>query len=31
MIRDRGKMKWQGFFMSEHIVLLKQIPLNMKK
>lgn len=26
MLRDRGKMKWQGFFMSEHTELLKQIP-----
>lgn len=24
MIRDRGKMKWQGFLMPEHIGLLRQ-------
>ncbi|MDQ0862130.1 YolD-like family protein [Bacillus sp. V2I10] len=22
MLRDRGKMKWQGFFMTEHLKLL---------
>lgn len=22
MLRDRGKMKWQGFFMTEHVKLL---------
>ena len=31
MIRDRGKMKWQGFFMSEHTELLKQIPREYEK
>ncbi|MEK4199115.1 YolD-like family protein [Cytobacillus sp. FSL K6-0265] len=31
MIRDRGKMKWQGFFMSEHTELLKQIPVEYEK
>lgn len=24
-IRDRGKMKWQGFFMPEHVKLLKDM------
>ncbi|WP_342489188.1 YolD-like family protein [Cytobacillus sp. FSL W7-1323] len=31
MIRDRGKMKWQGFFMSEHTELLKKIPAEYEK
>ncbi|MGN7183633.1 YolD-like family protein [Cytobacillus kochii] len=31
MIRDRGKMKWQGFFMTEHTELLKQIPREYEK
>ncbi|MFY0762275.1 hypothetical protein AB1K32_26130 [Metabacillus dongyingensis] len=22
MLRDRGKMKWQGFFMMEHVNML---------
>ncbi len=32
MIRDRGKMKWQGaFFMPEHVKMLKQITFDDKK
>lgn len=32
MIRDRGKMKWQGaFFMPEHVKMLKQISYDDKK
>ncbi|MGP9043324.1 YolD-like family protein [Cytobacillus kochii] len=31
MLKDRGKMKWQGFFMSEHTELLKQIPREYEK
>jgi hypothetical protein len=25
MLRDRGNIKWQGFFMPEHIKMLKQV------
>lgn len=25
MIRDRGKIKWQGFFMPEQVAMLKQL------
>lgn len=31
MLKDRGKIKWQGFFMSEHTELLKQIPCEYEK
>ncbi|MDQ0268676.1 YolD-like family protein [Cytobacillus purgationiresistens] len=32
MIRDRGKMKWQGaFFMPEHVKLLSDIQTNSNK
>jgi hypothetical protein len=24
MLRDRGKVKWQGFFMPEHIKMLRE-------
>lgn len=31
MIRDRGKKKWQGFFMPENIKMLKDLWLDDKK
>lgn len=30
-IRDRGNKKWQGFFMPEHISLLRQIQIDNQK
>ncbi|GIN41536.1 YolD-like family protein [Heyndrickxia oleronia] len=30
-IRDRGNKKWQGFFMPEHISLLRQIQVENQK
>ncbi|MFE8701059.1 YolD-like family protein [Cytobacillus sp. FJAT-54145] len=31
MLRDRGKMKWQGFFMPEHIRALREMEMEMKE
>ncbi|MEH7236734.1 YolD-like family protein [Bacillus sp. JJ1562] len=31
MIKDRGKIKWQGFYMPEHIGLAKKIDWDNKK
>jgi hypothetical protein len=31
MIKDRGKKKWQGFFMPEHISMLKRVDRESQK
>lgn len=31
MIRDRGMMKWQGMMLTEHVAMLKEYNLEIKK